>query len=66
MKTKKDRTPSYGEVRVITKFIWYPLNLVIEGTNFRQTRWLEFATVVQENVPYSSVQSNWVDKYWTE
>lgn len=50
------KTPKTGYVRVIKKFLFLPLTLNNE------TRWLEFATIMQVYVTHYYMDSEWVSK----
>lgn len=50
----KHQGPSWGEHRVIKKFLWFPLRISDE------TRWLERAYILQE----FSLFGKWINSRW--
>jgi len=55
----KWKNPSNGDKRTVRKFLWFPL--VLDG----ETRWLEFAWVIQEYYGgHDEGGAGWYDKEW--
>ncbi|HON83820.1 MAG TPA: hypothetical protein PLI22_06800 [Caldisericia bacterium] len=48
MKFKKQQLLKDGLERVVVKFLLFPKTLEICGENTKQTRWLEFAKIVEK------------------
>lgn len=62
--TKKVLIPTYGQTRIVRRFLWLPETL--DGqTCYRLTRWLEFAEVSQEFRP-SGGGDYWGDHSWLD
>lgn len=42
--------PSVGDTRFVSRFLWWPLELLASRLNKEQVRWLERATIYQEYI----------------
>ena len=66
----RKRLPEVGELRVVTKFLWFPKVLRTAGVeNEVQVRWLETCNIKQElRSGYDGIGDwqVWVDRHWVD
>jgi hypothetical protein len=44
------RGPSVGDIRLVRRFLWWPMELFVPSLDKMQVRWLEWAIIHQQYV----------------
>jgi hypothetical protein len=59
--------PVTPQIRFVRRFLWLPLTLLNPQTNARETRWLEHASLAEQQVlAYGGGRYYWQPFHWTE